>query len=644
MNFLRQYLKNKALHFFNKSIIAFVYDVSMAALSLLIALLLRVGQSITSYNPWVIAKHVVVYSLVCSGVYFWTQLYRSVWRYVSIRELIGIAKAVSLAVLIYIPLAFFMSHSQSLPRSVPIICWFITISLLGGGRFAYRISLDWFQKSKHPISEHLRQNILLIGVNDQADLFIRENQRSSNSEYEIIGLIDDEQSRIGRRIHGISVLGVIENLQTIIEDLTQKDLKPQILVMANPTFDQIRILMDLSEKMELFLAQLPQMSDLTQTKGEAGMRLKPVALEDLLGRPQASLDRESMAQLIVGKRILVTGAGGSIGGELVQQICAFNPAHLILLDHSEYLLYTIDQDVQDKHPQLSRTMMLADVTDASRIENIIKTEKPHLVFHAAALKHVPIAEHNPIETILTNIIGTKNLAEACRVHKVRAMVVISTDKAINPTNIMGATKRVAEKYCQALDIEELARSKVTRAKGTRYITVRFGNVLGSTGSVIPLFQKQLKRGGPLTITDPQMTRYFMTIHEAVELVLQAAALGVTESKQAGYIFILDMGEPVKIYDLARQMIRLAGLRPEVDIQISYTGCRPGEKLYEELFYQSEELQPTRIQSIQIGKPSAENYLKLSKSLKEIEILARNHNSLGALKLLKQLVPEYTPQD
>jgi FlaA1/EpsC-like NDP-sugar epimerase len=413
--------------------------------------------------------------------------------------------------------------------------------------------------------------------------------------------------------------------------------------MADPTFDQIKILMNLSEKMELFLAQLPQMSDLTQTKGEIGTRLKPLAVEDLLGRPQASLDRDSMEKLIVGKRVLITGAGGSIGGELVQQICAFNPSYLILLDHSEYLLYTIDQEVQDKYPHLTRAMVLADITDANRIENIIKAEKPHLVFHAAALKHVPIAEHNPIETILTNTIGTKNLAEACRTHKVQAMVVISTDKAIHPTNVMGATKRLAEKYCQALDIEELSQSKANKTKGTRYITVRFGNVLGSTGSVIPLFQKQLKRGGPLTITDPKMTRYFMTIYEAVELVLQAAALGMSERKQAGHIFVLDMGEPVKIYDLARQMIRLAGLRPEIDIKISYTGCRPGEKLYEELFYESEELQPTRIQSIQIGKPSAENYRKLSRALKEIEILARTHNSLKALKLLKQLVPEYTPQ-
>ncbi|MBL0941744.1 MAG: polysaccharide biosynthesis protein [Alphaproteobacteria bacterium] len=644
MNFLRQYLKNKSLPFFNKSVVAFIYDVTMAALSLLIALFLRVGQAIMAYNPWYIAQHVAVYSLVCAGVYFWTQLYCSVWRYVSIRELIAVTKAVSLAVFLYIPLAFFMSQSQSLPRSVPIIGWFITIALLGGGRFAYRISFDWLQKSKYSFSPHPRQNILLIGVNDQADLFIRETQRSSNSEYEIIGLIDDEKSRIGRRIHGISVLGTIENLQTIIENLTRKGLKPEILVMAAPTPDQIKPLMKLSEKMELFLAQLPQMSDLNQAKGETGMRLKPVALEDLLGRPQASLDRESMAQLILGKRVLVTGAGGSIGGELVQQICAFKPAQLTLLDHSEYLLYTIDQEVQEKHPHIPRSMRLADITDANRIENIIKTENPHLVFHAAALKHVPIAEHNPIENILSNIIGTKNLAEACRVHKVQAMVVISTDKAINPTNVMGATKRVAEKYCQALDIEELSRSRLTKTKETRYITVRFGNVLGSTGSVIPLFQRQLKQGGPLTVTDPKMTRYFMTIHEAVELVLQAAALGVSESTQAGSIFVLDMGEPVKIYDLARQMIRLAGLRPEIDIKISYTGARPGEKLYEELFYQSEELQPTRIQSIQIGKPSTENYLKLSKALKELESLARSHNSPGALKLLKQLAPEYIKLD
>lgn len=630
-------------NFLNKSLIAFIYDVTMAAAALLLSLFLRVGMDITSYNPLYVAQHVIVYTFVCMSVFFWTQLYRNVWRYVSIRELLAVAKAVSLAIALYIPLSLLMSRTQSLPRSVPIICWFITFALLGGGRFIYRISQDWIEKCKQITPSSPKKKILLIGVNDQADLFIRETQRSSHSKYEILGLIDDQKSRIGRRIHGIAVLGTIENLAHIIKKLREDDLNPEILVMANPKPDHIRTLMDLSEKMEMFLAQLPQLSDLTHTKGDGAISLKPVALEDLLGRPQASLDRSSMAGLIVGQCVLVTGAGGSIGGELVKQICAFKPARIILLDHSEYLLYTIDLEIKEKHPRLPRMMALADITDANRIEQIINTEKPELVFHAAALKHVPIAESNPIETVLTNVIGTKNLAEACRNNHVRAMIVISTDKAINPTNVMGATKRIAEKYCQALDIEELARSRITKEKGTRYITVRFGNVLGSTGSVIPLFQRQLKRGGPLTVTDRNMRRYFMTLHEAVELVLQSAALGVCDGAQAGYIFVLDMGEPVKIYDLARQMIRLAGFRPEIDIKISYTGRRPGEKMYEELFYQNEQLQPTRIPSIHIGKPSAENYRKLVKVLKELEILARNHNSPETLRLLKQLVPEYVSQ-
>ena len=389
------------------------------------------------------------------------------------------------------------------------------------------------------------------------------------------------------------------------------------------------------------LARLPKLTDFRRDLTSAERIIEPIALEDLLGRSQAVLDRDGMARLIAGRRVLVTGAGGTIGAELARQVAAFSPSRLVLLDNGEFALYAIDAELREHFPGLVQLPLLRDVRECRQVEEVVAAERPEIVFHAAALKHLPMVEANPLEGVLTNIVGSRNVAEAARASGAALVVMISTDKAVNPTSVMGATKRLAESFCQALDLYE-ARRGAAYGQGTRYVTVRFGNVLGSTGSVVPLFARQLTAGGPLTVTDPEADRFFMTVREAVELVLQATALSpAPEAADArGKIFVLDMGEPVKIVDLAHQMIRLAGLRLERDIKIEFIGLRPGEKLHEELFHPAEPLMPTANPAIRLAAPRTADYAMLARAIDELEDNARSRREERVLQLLERLVPEY----
>ena len=359
------------------------------------------------------------------------------------------------------------------------------------------------------------------------------------------------------------------------------------------------------------------------------------------------LDREAMARLIRGRRILVTGAGGTIGSELARQIAALSPARLILVDNSEFMLYAIDGELRERWPELAIHPVLADVRERIRVAAVVALEQPQIVFHAAALKHVPMVESNPIEGVLTNAIGSRNVAETARTYGAQLVVMISTDKAVDPASVMGATKRLAEAICQALDLDEARRTQGAGSlaspdgRGTRFVTVRFGNVLGSTGSVVPLFQRQLAAGGPLTVTHPEVSRFFMTVREAVELVLEASASDDGDSR--GKIFVLEMGKPVRIVDLARQMIRLAGFTPERDIRVTYIGLRPGEKLHEALFHAAESPVPTRNPALRLAAPRTADYAVLARSIDELEEHARAGRDARALDLLHRLVPEYHPE-
>ena len=532
---------------------AFGHDVAMAALSFVLSFYLRVGEGIWRYEPSLILGYDLAFAATAGAVFLSTGLYRGIWRYASLPDLLALIKAASIVIVIFFPLMFLATRLEELPRSLVGINWLLLVALLGGPRFAYRVYKDRNLDHILERTSHVPIPVLVIGAREDADLFIRTTQRNSARVYRVVGLISDSAMRVGRDIGGVPVLGTLDDIAEVVARLSRRDDRPQRIIISTRGLDggAVRRLLEIADELGIPLARLPRLTDFQETL-DATRRIEPIAIEDLLGRPQTVLDRASMKALVAGRRVLVTGAGGTIGAELARQIAAFGPARLALVDNGEFALYGIDGEIGENFPAIARAALIGDVRDRQRVDEVMAAERPELVFHAAALKHVPIVEANPCEGILTNVLGTRHIAEACRAAGVRAMVMISTDKAVNPANVMGATKRLAESICQALDIGE-----AKRARGTRFVTVRFGNVLGSTGSVVPLFQRQLAAGGPLTVTHPEIARFFMTVREAVELVLQASTLGIADAER-GKIYVLDMGQPIKIVDLARQMIRLAG--------------------------------------------------------------------------------------
>jgi O-antigen biosynthesis protein WbqV len=633
-----------------RALLAFLHDVAMAALSFALALFLRLGEAVLQYEPQLMVLYGAVFTGIAAMVFLVTGLYRGIWRYASLPDLFNIARAATLTELIFLPVMFVLTRLETLPRSTFLIGWLVLIALLGGPRLAYRLFKD--RGFDHIVERGRGQSVpvLLISTKEGADTFVRETVRDRNAVYRVVGMLSDTPSRVGRQIYGVPILGTIDALETVVANLDRRGRRPQKLVLAAQNLGgaEIRRLLDRADALAIPLARLPRLTEFRQDLEDPLRAVEPIAIEDLLGRPQAVLDRDAMARLIGGRRILVTGAGGTIGSELACQIAALGPARLILVDNGEYLLYAINSELGERHPELAIRPILGDVRDRGRIEAIIIGEDPQIVFHAAALKHVHIVEAHPIEGVLTNVIGTRNVAEAARAHGVGLVVMISTDKAVNPASVMGATKRLAESFCQALDLAEARRPAipVIGAIGTRFVTVRFGNVLGSTGSVVPLFTRQLAAGGPLTVTHPEVSRFFMTVREAVELVLEASATqpapeqAVADGAARGKIFVLDMGEPVRIVDLARQMIRLAGLRPERDIEIRFIGLRPGEKLQEALFHAAEAPVPTRNPALRLAAPRTADYAVLARSIDELEEQARAGHEARALVLLERLVPEY----
>lgn len=621
---------------FSRQTVAFLHDLLMAAAAFMIALVLRLGDEAWTWLVTALWPAMLLFTAVCGAVFLGTGLYRGVWRYASMNDLVAIIKAVSLSLAIFLPITFLVTRLDSLPRSWLVISWFVLIFLLGAPRMLYRVFKD--QGFRHLLERdrHRRVPVLLVGAGDTAETFIREMGRDRDGAFEVLGAIDEKGTRIGRHIHGVPVFGRLDDMPEVLLRLARRDRKPQRVILTKPLErDELDYVLELADSHGATVARLPRLTDFSGSVEER-LQIRPIAIEDLLGRPQTPLDRPAMRRLIEGRRVLVTGAGGSIGAELTRQIAAFQPAGLTLCDNSEFNLYSIDLELGERFPDLPRRAVIADVRDRQRVDRLFAESRPELVFHAAALKHVPMVEFNPLEGLHTNVLGTRNVADACRRTEVAAMVLISTDKAVNPPNVMGASKRLAESYCQALDL-----LRQTNGSGTRYITVRFGNVLGSTGSVVPLFQRQLAGGGPLTVTHPEMTRYFMTVREAVELVLQASALGIASpAAEAGRLYVLDMGEPVKIVDLARQMIRLAGLKPDKDVAIRFTGLRPGEKLHEELFHGGESLMPTAHPGLKLAAPRTADAELLGRSLDELATLVQQGEAEKALRLLQRLVPEF----
>lgn len=617
--------------------IALLHDILASGFSFLLTLYIFLSDSFYELERADLLINTFIFIGLSAVSFLSFGLYKGVWRYASLNEVAAIVFATGFAILSFICVLFFTNRLGFYPRLSFLGNGFVMVCFLSAPRMLYRYLKDHnlfsFEGKKPKIPA------LIIGAGDNAELFIREMKRSHQLTYKIVGIIDTHGRRIGMTIRGIRVIGFVDDFEKIYASLLRQNNAPQHLILADDKF-RGRGLLDLVQKAEHYGIPVSRVPKVTQLELGATEQedVRPVVIEDLLGRPQNTLDRTKVEEFIKGRKVLVTGAGGSIGGELVRQICSYLPSHITLLDHSEYALYTIDLEVSEKYKEVERTAILADVRDYGRLKTIFQTEKPDIVFHAAALKHVPMVEAHPLEGMSTNVIGTRNVADLCRDFHVDSMVMISTDKVVNPTNIMGATKRMAEIYCQALD-KELSQHQ----EKTRYVTVRFGNVLGSSGSVVPLFQRQLAAGGPLTLTHPDVIRYFMTIREAVELVLQAAAIGSSPKCDAGKIFVLDMGEPVRILDLAQQMILLAGLKPDEDIKIEYTGLRPGEKLFEELFHGNEELVSTAAEGVLLAAPRASDYALISRSLDELKAKCSEQNVEKAVAILKHMVPEYKPQ-
>jgi len=625
---------------FNRGHLVYLHDVVMAGLSFFAALYLRLGdETWQRFDSRSLLLGIGLMVLIAAGVFWSLKLYNGVWRYASLNDLIAITKAATLVILIFVPLLFAVLRLDAMPRSVPFINWFVLMALLGGPRFLYRMAKDRHITFKMERDGVRRIPVLLVGAGDAADLFIRAMAREG-APYQVVGMLAISDARVGRAIQGIEALGTPADLEGAVAELSRRGQKPQRLILTRDDFDGAVVgkLLEGAESLGLTMARLPKMAELKDGISER-VELRPVAIEDLLGRPQTVLDREGMRALVAHQVVLITGAGGSIGAELCRQVAAMAPLRLILLDNSEYALYSIDLELSELHPAVPRAARIADVRDGGALDRLIAETRPDIVFHAAALKHVPMIEANPIEGVLTNTIGTRNVAGACRSARVKVMVTISTDKAVNPTNVLGVSKRLAESYCQALDVYERDHDH-----GTRFMTVRFGNVLGSTGSVVPLFQRQLAAGGPLTVTHPEVTRYFMTIREAVELVLQASALGAKGEAYRGKIFVLDMGAPVRILDLARQLIRLAGLHPDKDIPIVFTGLRPGEKLYEEILHAAESTQPSECAGILVAAPRAAELDELAAAIAKLEADCRRGNAASVLAHIRALVPEYREPD
>jgi FlaA1/EpsC-like NDP-sugar epimerase len=616
----------------NHNLLAAAHDAFMATASFLLALYIRLGedQIRAMHYIWFSA---MLFTVVFVSVSAYMRLYRGLWRYASMRDLVLIIKAVTLSILIFAVMLFIITRLQGVPRSLFFINWMLLVFMLGGPRFAYRACKDRTLHLEMTMKAATKIPVLLIGASDHAEQFIRDMARTPRSLYEVVGIADDDKAQKGRTIHRVPIYGGTDVLHLIVRKLERKGVRPQKIILTDEKAagDTVRHLLDQADGLGIPLARLPKLSHFKPGVGEK-LDIQPIAVEDLLGRSQNVLDRDSMRQLVAGKKVLITGAGGTIGGELTRQIASYQPAELLLLELSEFNLYQIDREIRNIYPGIKLTVLLSDVRDAKIIDLIFSQYRPDLVFHAAAIKHVPLAECNIEEAILTNVFGTRHIAEACRKHDAQVMVMISTDKAVNPTNVMGASKRLAENFCQSLG-ENGHQGK------TKFITVRFGNVLGSTGSVVPLFQEQLAKGGPLTVTHPDMTRYFMTVREAVELVLQAAVLGVGIKDRQECIFVLDMGQPMRIVDLASQMIKLAGLRPGDDIKIVFTGLRPGEKLYEELFHSSENTVKTAHESIFLASPRPVDVAGLRKNLDKLAVACHERRTGDALELLKQLVPE-----
>ncbi len=595
-----------------------VHDFCMVVLALFATVWFLESTSATPFSNKLPSLTGIFIVLALQGSVLWaTGLYKGLWRFASFQDMWNIARASTFGtVAIMAALAFV--EGPAIVQWMPTVLIYpaLLFVLLGLPRMCFRFWKDSTISNSTSVKGFKR--VLILGAGRSAAMLERELRHRGG--FEVVGFLDDNKRLRGAQVHGIPVLGPIDQLPAIGMGY-RADLA--IIAMPSASNQQMQRIVEVCELSEIEFRTLPTLQDLGSQATNIS-DLKRVVIDDLLGRDPVSLEWESIREGLVGKRVMITGGGGSIGSEICRQIARLSPIEIIIVDHSEYSLYKIDHELRSEYHDLVFYSVLGDICDPATVEKVIGEYKPDVVFHAAAYKHLPILQTQVREAFRNNVFGTMRVAEAAERHGVGTFVLISTDKAVNPANIMGATKRVAEMYCQNMNAHS----------HTRFITVRFGNVLNSNGSVVPLFQEQIAKGGPITVTHPEISRYFMTISEASQLIMQAAVLG-----DGGEIYVLDMGEPVNITYLAEHLIRLAGKEPGRDIEIVYTGLRPGEKLFEQLFHELEPYEQTTHEKILLAHPREADWDELYAELRRSEAAVQRYDTNSIKRTLVRLVPE-----
>ena len=603
-----------------------VLDLLLINLALILSLILGFGKDWRAY--FYLYRELFFYlsvSFLLFALIF--KLYKRIWRYISIGELFLIAEVVTAGMLVSVLYLNLMKGMVFLP-TVLALTWFFSLALLGGSRLVWRI-----YRERKGLSKKGKDRILIVGAGDAGEVISREIIRKPDLG-KLVGFVDDNREKMGKRIHNRRVLGRVKEINDII---AREQINMVIITIPTASGKEIRAIIDHIKDKKVKVRTLPALYELVDGRVSVS-RIRKVSIEDLLGRKSVELNLEEISNYIKGKRVLITGGGGSIGKELGRQICRFAPERLTLLDHSEYGIFQVNLELKEKWPDLEIELVVADIRDRAKMDKIFRRFRPEVVFHAAAYKHVPMMEYHPDEAVSSNIIGTKHVGELAHRYGVERMVMISTDKAINPTSVMGASKRVAEMVIKDLEHRNIGLKE--SEKRTKFVAVRFGNVLESNGNVVHIFKRQIAEGGPVTVTSKRMKRYFMTLPEASQLVVQAGALG-----KGGEVFVLDMGEQVKVIDVARDLIFLSGLVPDEDIEIKMVGLRPGEKLYEELLTKEERsrrLGDTGHEKIFIAQVEEVDGERLEQDIRELEVLAKEMDMEGIVRKLQEVVPSYQP--
>jgi len=597
-------------------LIIILHDLFMAAAAWQMSWVIRFNFELVAYPDWKLSLYALPMIVLIQGlVSYRFGLYRGLWRFASLPDLWNIFRAAIIGALSITLFLFITIRLEGIPRSILILYPVFLIFMLGGPRLGYRF---WKDNSFKLNSTATGQKVLIVGAGSAGEMLVREMLREGN--YKPIGFIDDNPNVKNSELQGIPIIGTVEDIPSIHQ---RYEIDNIVIAVPAATDEQMQRIVGNCESTGVPIRTLPKLQEMVSSRVVLN-ELREVSIEDLLGREKIELNWEIIQQGITDKVVLVSGGGGSIGSELCHQIARLNPASLIIYEHSEFNLYNVQMEIAKAYPDVPLSAILGNISDRESVEQTLDRHRPDILFHAAAYKHVPLLQNQLRIAAQNNIFGTKNLAELAIKYDCEKFVFISTDKAVNPANVLGASKRIAEMYCEWMNQRAV----------TKFITVRFGNVLGSAGSVVPLFRKQIKAGGPVTVTDPEITRFFMTIREACQLILQSGAMG-----NGGEIFVLDMGKPVKINYLAEQMIKLSGRNPDKDIKITYTGLRPGEKLYEELFYENENRKETEHVKILLANHPEINWQNLEHKISELENAVANFDDTNISCIFGQLVPE-----